>query len=145
MLSRAIIGGKPGGRLNIRSVRSGGAEAAASERVAPGSLLAEMAMFVEHTHTATYVARERAYCLKLTRTQMHAQMVEDPALIEHFQRRITEKVRRVAEDLRRMESAYSVPAPVANSAKALQPAASATQAAASSAQPRFVAAPRAWR
>jgi len=123
----------------------GSSEAGAAEHVPPGSLLAEMAMFVEHIHTTTYVARERAYCLKLTRVQMHAQMMEDPALIEHFQHRITERVRRLAEQLRRMESALSAPASVASSAKSLQSTVSATQAAKPAAPPRFVAAPRAWR
>jgi CRP-like cAMP-binding protein len=123
----------------------GSSEAGAAEHVPPGSLLAEMAMFVEHIHTTTYVARERAYCLKLTRAQMHAQMMEDPALIEHFQHRITERVRRLAEQLRRMESALSAPASVASSAKSLQSTVSATQAAKPAAPPRFVAAPRAWR
>jgi signal-transduction protein with cAMP-binding, CBS, and nucleotidyltransferase domain len=126
--------------------RVGDSEPVAAERVAPGSLLAEMAMFVEHIHTATYVARERAYGLKLSRTSMHAVMVEDAVLIEHFQRRITEKVRRVAEELRQMENPSSAPAAPMSGTRPSQPAASPMPVPkAPTPAPRFVAAPRAWR
>jgi CRP-like cAMP-binding protein len=122
------------------------AEAAQAERIAPGTLLAEMAMLVEHTCAATHVARDRVYCLKLTRAAMHAQMLEDPALIEHFQRRITESVRRLAEQLRQMDSGLGGAAE-ASGAKSAQPPHSplSTQTPTSAPAARFVAAPRAWR
>lgn len=120
--------------------RIGGSEAGMAERIAPGSLLAEMAMFVEHTYEATCVARERVYCLKLTRAAVHAQMLGDASLIEHFQRRITEKVRHVAEELRKMDAAAAAtPAKTAVAPPPQQPAKSEAQ------PQRFVAAPRAWR
>jgi signal-transduction protein with cAMP-binding, CBS, and nucleotidyltransferase domain len=116
-----------------------GGNAAPGERIAVGSLIGEMAMFVEDAFSATHVARDRVLCLKLTRAGMHAQMLEDPALIEHFQRRIAERTRRLSEELRQLDNA-SAAAKTAQHVQASKP----HQAAAEPPQ-RFVAAPRAWR
>jgi hypothetical protein len=35
---------------------------------------------------------------------MHAQMREDPSLTEHFQRRVTERLHKLTEDLRQIDS-----------------------------------------
>jgi CRP-like cAMP-binding protein len=72
--------------------------------IEPGSLIGEMAMLVEHEYRATVVARDRVLCLKITRSAVHAQMLEDAALARHFQRRISERLSRVADDLRQIDS-----------------------------------------
>ena len=74
-----------------------------AEPIEPGSLVGEMAMLVEHDYRATVVARDDVLCLKITRTAMCAQMLEDVALAQHFERRIFERLSRVADDLRRIE------------------------------------------
>ena len=71
--------------------------------IAPGSLIGEMAMLVEHAYRATVIARDRVLCLKITRAAVRAQMLEDAALARHFERRITERLSRVADDLRQID------------------------------------------
>jgi CRP-like cAMP-binding protein len=112
---------------------SGPEATSAPERIEPGSLMGEMAMLIEHDYSATFIARDRALCLKLTRAALHAQMLEDPSLVEHFQRRITERLVRMTEDLRRIDSALAAGA--SNSPQ--PPSATMPQ--------KFVAAARAWR
>ena len=64
------------------------------EPIEPGSLVGEMAMLVEHVYRATVIACDRVLC---------AQMAEDAALARHFERRIRERLARVAEDLRQID------------------------------------------
>ena len=77
------------------------------EIVVPGSLIGELAMLVEHDYASTIVARDRVFCLKLIRTEMHAQMREDAALTEHFRDRMTERLLQTAEELRRIDDALA--------------------------------------
>ena len=72
--------------------------------IEPGSLIGEMAMLVEHAYRATVIARDRVLCLKITRAAVHAQMLEDSALAQHFERRISQRLSRVADDLRQIDS-----------------------------------------
>jgi CRP/FNR family cyclic AMP-dependent transcriptional regulator len=76
---------------------------AAAGPIEPGSLIGEMAMLVEHAYRATVIARDRVLCLKITRAAIRAQMLEDAALARHFERRISERLSRVADDLRRID------------------------------------------
>jgi CRP-like cAMP-binding protein len=85
-----------------RLVRSGFASAA--EPIEPGSLIGEMAMLVEHEYRATVIARDRVLCLKITRGAVRAQMLEDASLARHFERRLSERLTRVADDLRQIDS-----------------------------------------
>jgi CRP-like cAMP-binding protein len=83
--------------------RQGDPSPAPAALLAPGSLIGEMAMFIAHDYGATVIARARVLCLKITRAAMLAQMREDPALREHFQRLITERLLKVAEELRAID------------------------------------------
>lgn len=85
-----------------RVVRPGFAGTA--EPIEPGSLVGEMAMLVQHDYRATVIARDRVLCLRITRAAVHAQMQEDAALARHFERRIRERLVRVAADLRQIDS-----------------------------------------
>ncbi len=80
---------------------------AASEPVEPGSLIGEMAMLVEHDYGATVIARDRVLCLKITRAALREQLLQDPALALHLQRRIADRLSRVADDLRQIDSALA--------------------------------------
>jgi signal-transduction protein with cAMP-binding, CBS, and nucleotidyltransferase domain len=99
--------GSPGNGAFV--IASGPAECLATsadgsnEAVVPGTLIGEMAMLIEHDYQATVIARDWVFCLKITRAGMHEQMREDPSLAEHFQRRVTERLLQVAEDLRRID------------------------------------------
>jgi CRP/FNR family transcriptional regulator, cyclic AMP receptor protein len=101
--------------------------AAAAEPIEPGSLVGEMAMLVEHAYGATIIARDRVLCLKITRAAVRAQMLEDAALARHFERRISERLSRVVDDLRRIDGILAAcgsdapqpePAPAATAASA---------------------------
>ena len=82
--------------------------AAVHEPVFPGSLIGEMAMLVEHDYGSTIVARDRMFCLKFLRAEIHAQMWEDASLAEHFRGHMTERLMRTAEELRQIDSALAV-------------------------------------
>ena len=61
-------------------------------------------MLVEHDYRATVVARDRVLCLKVTRAAVRAQMLEDPGLARYFEKRIAERLTRVADELREIDS-----------------------------------------
>ncbi|MFN3744830.1 MAG: cyclic nucleotide-binding domain-containing protein [Hyphomicrobiaceae bacterium] len=86
-----------------------------TERVGAGSLLSELAMLVEHEHGATVVAHTTVRALRITRAGLKAQMLEDPDLASHFVDRITDRLSRVADELRRIDhalaSAERIPSP----------------------------------
>jgi CRP-like cAMP-binding protein len=87
-----------------------GAETGA-EPVDPGSLVGELAMLVEHDYRATVVARDRVHCLKITRTAIYSQMLDDPGLAEHLQTQITKRLLKMAEDLRQIDQLLANAAP----------------------------------
>jgi CRP-like cAMP-binding protein len=79
------------------------AAAPGSELLVAGSLIGELAMLVEIDYGSTVVARDRVFCLKLTRAAMHDQMLEDASLAEHFHQKLTERLLQTAADLRRID------------------------------------------
>lgn len=70
------------------------------EPIAPGSLLGELAMFVDHVYGVTAIAGGPVHCLKLTRAAMHEQMREDPDVANRLARVIRERLTRIAHELR---------------------------------------------
>jgi len=77
------------------------------EPVAPGSLLGELAMLVEHTYGATVVAAGPVNCLKLPRAMLHEQMGADPDIAERLARVIRERLSLTASELRRINEALN--------------------------------------
>jgi CRP-like cAMP-binding protein len=71
--------------------------------VAPGSLIGELAMLVEHAYGTTVIARERVHCLKILRLALSNQMLKDPALAQHLERQLAWRLERIAEDMRRID------------------------------------------
>jgi CRP-like cAMP-binding protein len=67
-------------------------------RLDPGALIGELAMLAEYNYRSTALARERVFCLKLTRANMHGQMREDPTLRAHFEHYIRRRVMAAAEE-----------------------------------------------
>lgn len=84
---------------------SGDAERAAApgHSLPPGSLIGELAMLVDHIYAATIVAKGRVHCLKITRSAMHGLMLMDPSLAETLSQHITERLRRTARGLMRID------------------------------------------
>jgi CRP-like cAMP-binding protein len=79
-----------------------------AQAIGTGSLLGELAMLVEHEHGATVVAHTTVRALRITRAGLQAQMLDDPDLAGHFVDRITERLNRVADELRRIDHALAV-------------------------------------
>ena len=75
-----------------------------AERLPIGALLGEMAMLIETDHTSTVVAKTSVRALRITRSDLHAQMAGDPALVEHFMKRISLRLSKLADQLRGVES-----------------------------------------
>ncbi len=75
-----------------------------AEEIEIGSMIGEMAMFVEHTYGATVVAKTQVRCLKLTRTALCELLVRDTALADHLASKVTARLRRVAEELRAIDT-----------------------------------------
>ncbi len=75
-----------------------------AEPVATGSLLGEMAMLVETTHSSTVVSRSKVRALRLMRDELHAQMKDDPQLAERISHNLTGRLSSMAEELRRVDA-----------------------------------------
>lgn len=78
-----------------------------AEAIAEGSMLAELSMLVETVHTATVIARSQVRALKISRADLHEQMLEDPELAEHLTARIAQRLHTLAAELRAVDSALA--------------------------------------
>lgn len=72
--------------------------AEATEQVEPGSLICELAMFVEYAPASMIVAVERVHALKITRAALYEQMSADSALARHFEDIFIERLKRAIAD-----------------------------------------------
>lgn len=72
--------------------------------VAEGSLLGEFAMLVETTYSSTVVARGHVRALRITRDELHAQIVEDRVLADHLVQKIAGRLSRMAVELRQIDA-----------------------------------------
>jgi CRP-like cAMP-binding protein len=79
-----------------------------TERVLPGSLIAEMAMLIDTEHTSTIVAEGPVRALKIARASLHGQMTADPSLAEHFVTKIIGRLVALARELREIDRALAV-------------------------------------
>ena len=77
--------------------------AAPGQLLPPGSLIGELAMLVDHAYAATIVAKGRVHCLRITRSAMHGLMLTDPSLADQLSQHITERLRRAANGLMRID------------------------------------------
>lgn len=78
------------------------------EPIEAGSLVGEMAMFIEHVYGVTTRAAGSARALRLHRKAMHLLMLEDPAIADHCVRVMTSRLHQVAGELRRIDDDLSV-------------------------------------
>ncbi len=77
------------------------------EALPEGSLIGELAMLVETIHTSTVVAQSQVRALRLSRSEMHALMADDPKLAEHFSSAITSRLKKLALELRAVDDALA--------------------------------------
>jgi CRP-like cAMP-binding protein len=85
------------------ALKTGPGRWAALDPVEPGSLLGELAMFVDHTYSVTVVAQGWVDCLKLERYSLHAQMREDPDMADRLAQVIRDRLTRAASQLREVD------------------------------------------
>jgi CRP-like cAMP-binding protein len=76
-----------------------------AEEIEIGSLIAEMAMFVELAYGTTIVAKSQVRCLKLGRAAMRELLLKDPGLAQHLTTKIAARLSRVASELRAIDDA----------------------------------------
>jgi signal-transduction protein with cAMP-binding, CBS, and nucleotidyltransferase domain len=79
----------------------------ATEEIEIGSLIGEMAMFVEHTFGSTIIAKSQVRCLKLGRTALQDILLSDPELAQHLTSKIAARLARVAGELRAIDCSFS--------------------------------------
>jgi CRP-like cAMP-binding protein len=77
-----------------------------AEQIEIGSLIAEMAMFVELTYGTTIVAKSQVRCLKFGRAAMRDLLLKDPELAQHLTAKIAARLSRVASELRAIDDAF---------------------------------------
>lgn len=85
-----------------------GEEGSPGEPVPEGSVVAELAMLVETVHASTIVARTQIRALKISREEMHAQMLDDPKLAEHLMGRIAKRLQVLAAEVRAIDEVLSL-------------------------------------
>jgi CRP-like cAMP-binding protein len=71
--------------------------------VAPGSLVGELAMFIEHVYGATVVARGWVDCLKLERATLAHQMRDDPDIADRIAAVIRNRLNLIAAELQAID------------------------------------------
>lgn len=82
---------------------AGAGPRARTEAIAAGSLLTEMAMLIETSHSATIVARTAVRALLLPRTELHELMAIEPEVADHFVAKIAGRLAEVAAELRAID------------------------------------------
>lgn len=92
------------------------------EPIEAGSLVGEMAMFIEHIYGVTTRAAGSARALRLHRKAMHLLMLEDTSFADHCVRVMTGRLHAVADELRRIddrlaETIMPTPLPAAHEAR----------------------------
>jgi CRP-like cAMP-binding protein len=79
----------------------------AGDEIEIGSLIGEMAMFIDHVYGATIIAKSQVRCLKLARTEMQSLLLRDPELAQHLTSKIAHRLTRVADQLRAIDNTIS--------------------------------------
>ena len=74
------------------------------EPVEPGSLVGELAMFIDHAYGTTVLAQSWVDCLKLERSTLYTQMCADPDLPARLAEAIRGRLALVAAELRFVDS-----------------------------------------
>ena len=77
------------------------------EMLEPGTVVGEMAMLVEATHTLTVKAKVRVRALAIPRADLYELMEGDPSIAHHFSQKLLERLAVLAGDLRQMDARFA--------------------------------------
>ena len=102
-----------------------GTQERAGEAIEIGSLIGEMAMFIDYDYGATIAASGAVKCLKLTRASMHDLMLADQGLAEALTAKIVQRLTALAGELQEIDREFATAVPAFN----FDPPAHATSAA----------------
>lgn len=87
-----------------KAVRTAGPSADdESEAVGPGTIVGEMAMLVETTYSSTVICQEPIKALKISREDLLEQMGRDIGLADHIIDKLSNRLKRLANDLRKVD------------------------------------------
>jgi CRP/FNR family cyclic AMP-dependent transcriptional regulator len=78
-----------------------------TELLEPGSLIGEVAMLVETTHTLTVKAKVRVRAMAISRDDLYEVMEADPSIAHHFSQKLLERLSSLATDLRQMDTRFA--------------------------------------
>jgi CRP/FNR family transcriptional regulator, cyclic AMP receptor protein len=78
-----------------------------AEMLEPGTLVGELAMLVENTHTLTVKAKVRVRALAITRADLYELMEADPSIAHHFSQKLVARLAELATDLRRLDTQFA--------------------------------------
>jgi CRP-like cAMP-binding protein len=79
-----------------------------AEMLEPGTLVGELAMLIESTHTLTVKAKVRVRALAIARADLHTLMETDPSIAHHFSQKLVERLMLLASDLRRLDAQFAI-------------------------------------
>ena len=79
-----------------------------SEPVADGSLLGEMAMLIETTHTSTVVARAMTRAIRITRDAVLDQIAGDRTLADHLSHKLARRLDAMSRQLREIDETFAL-------------------------------------
>jgi CRP/FNR family cyclic AMP-dependent transcriptional regulator len=77
------------------------------EMLEPGTLVGELAMLVESTHTLSVKAKVRVRALAIPRADLYELMESDPAIAHHFELKLAGRLSVLAADLRRLDAQFA--------------------------------------
>jgi CRP/FNR family transcriptional regulator, cyclic AMP receptor protein len=84
------------------------AAAREAELLEPGTLIGELAMLVETTHSLTVKAKVRVRAMAIARADLYEIMEADPAIAHHFSQKLLERLAALATDLRQMDTRFAM-------------------------------------
>lgn len=71
--------------------------------IEPGSLIGELAMLIDHDYAVTVVCNSQVRAIRLGRDMLEALMMTDPDIADHFVAGLSSRLKRVANELRRID------------------------------------------
>ncbi|MEZ5855434.1 MAG: cyclic nucleotide-binding domain-containing protein [Hyphomicrobiaceae bacterium] len=90
-----------------------------AETLEAGTMIGEVAMLTEHATAVTVLAGGNVKAVKITRETMHALMLDDPELAQHFQSRLTSRLSRMILDLKLIDERLALACAMASGSETL--------------------------